>query len=68
MNPIPTLLIEMPREEDMEFSDSVWWEKYDYRQELIEKEDFDSIPDSDWENVLNELYDDDDENDDNKYD
>lgn len=59
MHPIPILFIEMPREEDMEFSDTVWWKKVDLRQELIEKEDFDSIPDSEWENVLDELYEDD---------
>lgn len=60
---IPTLFIELPREEDMDFSDAVWWEKFDLRQELIDEEDLDSIPDSEWEDVINELYSDEDEED-----
>lgn len=60
-NPIPTLFIEMPREEDMDFSDAVWWEKFDTRQELIEGEDLDNIPDSEWEDVIYEIDEDDEE-------
>lgn len=60
---IPTLFIELPREEDMDFSDAVWWEKIDLRQELIDEEDLDSIPDSEWEDVINELYSDEEDED-----
>lgn len=60
---IPALFIELPREEDMDFSDAVWWEKIDLRQELIDEEDLDSIPDSEWEDVINELYSDEEDED-----
>jgi hypothetical protein len=57
------LKIELPVQEDMDYSDKVWWDRKDQRDELIEYEDLYDLPDSEWADVFYELTDEEDEED-----
>lgn len=64
MTTIMNLQIQMPREEDIEYSDDVYWTRWEMRQDRIEEEWLDDIPTSAWRvewyrfNDDNDCYDD----------
>jgi hypothetical protein len=50
--------IQMPIDDDVEYSDDVYWTRWELRQKLLEYEDYDNKPDSDWSVVWHEFNDD----------
>lgn len=48
------LSIQMPQNEDMEYSDDVYWARWEMRQDVISNEDLDKVPSHTWGNVWRE--------------
>ena len=49
------LQIQMPFTDDVEYSDDVYWTRWEMRQQIIANEDYDDKPDADWSAVWYEV-------------
>lgn len=57
MSTIIQLQIQLPLEKDMDYSDDVYWEKWEMRQLYIDSETYNNVPESEWSTVWYDLND-----------